>query len=538
MSDSAIEDDLGFVPAPGTERLWLIELAFWRPSTLTDDEMEALFRDRDGRWSQQTKRAMLNHGAKGLDLNQNWALVPRGWSCPVCRRSKLDIFRLSSRGILLANLEEHHDHLRDYVGRRGRALFGDHWAVDLPLGCAEISDTLEHLVSSFSTELLCSECNAADGKAKLLLKGVIPPYFSFSPAEIRTFIVPQANADHRIDQDKVKATWRAGEASLTARVALIDQMLHMIHSGALHRERVTSGSRVLLNQLDQQHQLYQAFRQESDHDQRGRELMLMTTEFLARSVQKDSPVLAPRAKAAASPATAPSAAEFASYHDVVSPRRWRETDNVWSCPICERTKRDVVRRSGNRKWTGGIRDLIEPLEEQDAVAVEHRRRALPGFPHAFVIKGSRSCRICSDCADITHQLKSRRRDLTDVYLSADDLRSCLMAATPNAPHDVDWEEAARRAKANTIIGPAWDAFWKHRALASRLGNTFRIYTRCLGKQRGLEAAVDELISISQIDDQAEATRLMHWLLQENIRLCEEDENARTERRGEKPAQDS
>ena len=55
MPDSAIENDLAFGPARGTERLWLVELAFWRPSTLTDDDMEALFRDRDGRWSQQTK---------------------------------------------------------------------------------------------------------------------------------------------------------------------------------------------------------------------------------------------------------------------------------------------------------------------------------------------------------------------------------------------------------------------------------------------------------------------------------------------------
>jgi len=153
------------------------------------------------------------------------------------------------------------------------------------------------------------------------------------------------------------------------------------------------------------------------------------------------------------------------------------------------------------------------------------------------MKGSQSCRICSDCADITQQLKSRRRDLTDVYLSAGDLRSCLTAAAPNAPHDVDWEEAARRAQANTIMGTAQDAFWKHRALASRLGNIFRIYTRDLGKQKGFEAAVDELMSISQIDDQTEATRLTHWLLQENTRLTEEDDKARTERRAQKAAQD-
>jgi hypothetical protein len=57
---------------------------------------------------------------EGPRSEQSWALVPQNWSCPICRRSKVDIFRLSSRGILLANLEGHHDHLRDYVGRRAR----------------------------------------------------------------------------------------------------------------------------------------------------------------------------------------------------------------------------------------------------------------------------------------------------------------------------------------------------------------------------------------------------------------------------------
>ncbi|QOZ11636.1 hypothetical protein XH96_32015 [Bradyrhizobium sp. CCBAU 51765] len=126
------------------------------------------------------------------------------------------------------------------MGRRGRTLFGDRWTVDLPSGCGEIADTVEHLVSSFPRELVCSECNAADGKAKLMMKGAIPAYFSFSPAEIRTFIEPVANADHRILEGRVEKAWHACAPSLNARIALIDQTLNMIHSGALYGERGTS----------------------------------------------------------------------------------------------------------------------------------------------------------------------------------------------------------------------------------------------------------------------------------------------------------
>jgi rubredoxin len=483
MSDTS--DDFDIEPDFDEEpsRLWLVELAFWRPSALTDDEMESFFPDRDGRWSGQTRAALLKHAAKGLDLNQNWALVEQSWFCPVCRRSKVDIFRLSGRGILLANLEEHHDHLRDYVGSRARSLFGDRWGAELPPGCAEIADTVKHLVSSFSRELVCSECNAADGKAKLMMKDVIPSYFSFSPAEIRTFIEPVPNADHRINEERVKGTWHTCEASVKARTDLIDQTLHMIHASELHRERGTSSYRRAQRQFDPQFQLYKAFLKESDRDQRGRELIQMTDEFLARSVQKDSPVLTPRIKAI-SAAVGPTNAEYAAYCDAVSPRRWHEAGKDWSCPICHREKRQLLRKSGSGKWTGGIRDSVQPIPETDPIAIEHRRQTLPGFSHAFVIRGSQSTSICSDCAEVTSQMKSRRRDLTDLYLGLDDLKSCIRNVTAHAPHDVDWEEAARHAQANQTMGLAWEAYWKHRALASRLGHIFRVHAREGGKSGG------------------------------------------------------
>ncbi|UFW51543.1 MULTISPECIES: hypothetical protein [Bradyrhizobium] len=49
-----------------------------------------------------------------------------------------------------------------------------------------------------------------------MMKGAIPAYFSFSPAEIRTFIEPVANAPHRILEDRVEKTWHACAPSLNA----------------------------------------------------------------------------------------------------------------------------------------------------------------------------------------------------------------------------------------------------------------------------------------------------------------------------------
>jgi hypothetical protein len=106
---------------------WFADLLFWRPSRLSDEQMLLHFGERDGRWSEQTKRALQRFEAQGLDLNENWALCEPYWSCPVCRRHKDEIFRLSKRGILLAKLELHHDHLRERVWHRARELYGANW---------------------------------------------------------------------------------------------------------------------------------------------------------------------------------------------------------------------------------------------------------------------------------------------------------------------------------------------------------------------------------------------------------------------------
>jgi hypothetical protein len=113
-------------------------------------------------------------------------------------------------------------------------------------------------------------------------------------------------------------------------------------------------------------------------------------------------------------------------------------------------------------------------------------------------------------------------------LYLDDLTSCIRNATAYAPHDVDWDEAARRAQANQIIGPAWEAFYKHRSLASRLGHLFRIIAKQGGEERALEEITEELMFVAEIDQEAEALVLAKWLLQEDARFEKEHERAKAD----------
>ena len=142
---------------------WFANLLFWRPSRLSDEQMQLHFGDCDGCWSAQTKDALQRFKAKGLDLNENWALSAPGWSCPACQRSKEAIFRLSKRGILLAKLELHHDHLRDVIFHRVRELHGPNWSETILKTSIILLDHIRDLTSRFELCLLCSECNTADG---------------------------------------------------------------------------------------------------------------------------------------------------------------------------------------------------------------------------------------------------------------------------------------------------------------------------------------------------------------------------------------
>ena len=521
-----------------SKQAWFVELCFRRPSALSDDEMELFFSDRDGRWSTQTKNAIKKFNAKGVDLNQNWALVEQNWRCPGCRRYKSEIFRLSRRGILLAKIEGHHDHLRDYVGKRARELFGDLWLAEARSGSGTKIDILEELVSSFRPELVCSECNTADGKAKIILNGKIPQYFSFSPLEISQFIIASANSDHQISEKKLSETWNCCEKSLFERVSYIDQSLRMIKSGTLYFDRGNSAFRVTQRQFEAPYQLYKAFLSQANGDERSRELTRMIDEFLARSVQKASPMIAPKPKPLVSSVSIPTDAEYRAFCDPNSPRKWRETPDEWKCPICYSSKFQTLRKSKSKKWTSGIRDFYVLEEEKDEFNRHARRTLLKGFSHEFIMRGFTTINVCLDCADVQKELKLRRQDITEIYLTYDDIKLSITSIDSHIAHSIDFEIATIRALSSRVFSSAWDAYHKHKGMVSRLASHFEISKRLLGLKKAKEALINDIMFEADIDDTGEAERLADWILAEAAISKLEDKRNRAAYLARKASQNS
>lgn len=62
--------------------LWSTVVVLPHVERLDDDDMDVQFPEYDGRCSLQTRQAIVKLGATGLELDTNWALTPRIWSCP------------------------------------------------------------------------------------------------------------------------------------------------------------------------------------------------------------------------------------------------------------------------------------------------------------------------------------------------------------------------------------------------------------------------------------------------------------------------
>lgn len=80
-------------------------------AAMSDEEMQhhSLTGSRDGRWSSLTLWLLERFGTDKLELGDAWSQTWTGWECPVCKRPKFEIARLTDNNVLLCQLDEHHD---------------------------------------------------------------------------------------------------------------------------------------------------------------------------------------------------------------------------------------------------------------------------------------------------------------------------------------------------------------------------------------------------------------------------------------------
>jgi hypothetical protein len=427
-------------------------------ASLSDDDMPAIAPFRDGRWSNQTKELLAKFETQKLDLNRGWASTWTEWSCPCCKRHKRQIVRLTPAGVLLCHLELHHDHLDDLVKKLFEEILRRCDDPETRVQISRAEGTLRPLVERFECALICADCNLADGRVKHELRDEIDPHFTFTPSEIADFITVSDNGLHEVDFERARAIWIEEKGGLADRVDFAKRMAARIAKGRHHRE-VAPGKK-LQGQAQTRDILFCLCKAELPDIHS----LHLGAAIEARSVARDG-VGGTHKPAKQKNMKPPTDAEFAALDTEQSTKSklWRDAGDAWKCKCCERTKREICRRSNRGKWTARIHRFEGFEIEEDAEQLWRRRLDGAGD---IVISEPKYELICQDCREIVAKQRQRRADLDARALTLENLKELANPATVNVAHDVNFESVEEMINKNSSLLDAIAQFEDHQRRAT------------------------------------------------------------------------
>lgn len=471
-----------------------------------DATMEHYLPSFDGRWSAQTKALLAAFGAKGLELNRSWAERPVNWGCPVCRRSKDQIARLTSAEVLLCRLDWHHDHLGDEGVRilsRGQVKHADRALREALWSAIRVC---RPLAERFRPILVCNDCNAADGAAKLALAGLVHPDFSFAPSEIAGFIRVGPNRPHEIDPDQARAIWLEVAEDVADRLAFMEIMAGRIAQGRHAQEgagyQPDVASMMLADLLNA-----------DTYTPGGVDGLVGKVQ--ARSIKRDG--FASSAKASVrKQAAVPTPDDLARFTSgLLAGDFWHAPPQDWCCAACDRSRIEMLRRAPTSGlWTAGAHRRRVFTAEMRPEARWRRN----GWYDAGLIFGDHSLVwICKDCRMVITDAKQTGENLIDDCLSVADVRELLTSIRPHERPTYDRQAAAQRALDNAEISAAIVEYDEHRR---RCLNLF--FQRRQLRRVNSDAEIDQhqLETVwEEVDDAVERLRQLRWLIAEGERYA-------------------
>lgn len=487
-------------------------------ATASDHEIEGLFPSFDGRWSSQTKALLAQHGVERLDLDGNWASVPPMWRCGPCGRYKAELARLSDVGVLICRLDWHHDHLRDHgkkILKRKGARPSEPEALRRWFSAVE---TCKDLIERFHPSFVCVDCNAADGEAKRKLKGIVHPDFSFSPAEIATFITIQPGRPHKVDADKAEEIWKSVEDDVLDRIAFTELLAARVADGRHQRQ----GRKLwpepplgpLLRDLSR-NPTYPAI-----------PLLQLPSILSSRSLKNDG--FRSSLKVRTKPVRVPSQAEFETFTAAQDPKSpWVWVDAGWTCPGCDRSRFECLRESGKNKLSGRLHQFYVYSDKDDYDALRWRN----GWNEGGVTYGGHAVVfLCQDCRLVVTDTNKTLTAPSEDCLRIEDLRVLVGDAAPHTRPQVDLEAAQALAEDNFEHVDAARIYWEHRSAARAVLNHYTELTKWRGVDRETAMWI-VLEKVGRLDlEDRELPGLLDFMLAEGARFAAQDEASRSDRR--------
>lgn len=485
---------------------------------MSDDELNRhhISRGRDGRWSWQTQSLLDRFGTTKLSLNAAWASTWTGWNCPCCGRSKPEIARLTQHGVLLCQLDSHHDHLHEAIDD----IFRERRTTELSEANGKMRGTartaVHLLVERFDRTLICSDCNIADSKMKSTLGKQIPRYFSFSPSEIAKFIIAKSNAVCDLNLAIGRQVWEIARTDFTSRLAFAEELANRITNALHDKERGDGQWRRY--ELDDRDVFVSLISEATNVRSRpGCMGMALSSRSCANEGHFSS-----KATAAKTSHAAPTDADFANFDSEQPPHfAWSKAGPDWQCETCGRTKRQIMRKSNRGIWTAALHTLNDYIPESDWRSIEYRRQS---NDLQVVISNYRRYQVCQDCRLIETEAGKLSPEPGHSILSKGAISRLVGVAAPNQRHDCHVDSIRAEIQGSLEWIAAVNEFWTHSSEAGE-ARTYLFRAEC---NLGADSRVTRIVAIKEwakkhkLSEQV-ASKQFDWLIQEYERLKEADE---------------
>lgn len=293
-----------------------------------------------------------------------WAMTPQDWHCPACGRHKRELARLNAKGELMCRLVDHHDHMRDLLVERFEEISMSMSNVVADQLAERFAQRSASVVACYDNTVICDDCNAVDAKAKKIVGA--HKRFSFSPSEIRQFVVARSNQPHGVNERIAHSIWEAAKEIFSLRLKIVDRIAESAATNK-HWYQETSPS-------DRPETIRRsAYSFVSNYGALGAIEKLCGTKTPSPPVEIDKW----RKKSHPQARRVPTKSEIDHVAKVSYVAPWSAVPDNWRCPTCKRNKVEVIRASNQSKWSFSL--------------------ATAWYRDASARKGMAEFTLCGDC---------------------------------------------------------------------------------------------------------------------------------------------
>lgn len=294
----------------------------------------------DGIDSPSSRKIKEHFQVEVFEMNSLWITSSQHWLCPCCGRSKFDISRLGKKNQILAKLVVHHDHIEDALNAAfDRVFVKTKTSKETETGLSFVK-RIAPAFSAYSPILICEDCNNADTKAKRWLKeelkvGTNIEFLSFSIGQIHHFIFPAPHLSHELKYDCLEEVWTQVKPAYIARMKLIYSVAmaavtqdYWYEKYPVHFKAIPalSENRYMISQSALQwlgmHEFVYTMQQETYSHASD------WTRWRSEETKQGEE---------------PPENHLAILHSIPgSSRMWNELESTWHCPVCNRTKYQII----------------------------------------------------------------------------------------------------------------------------------------------------------------------------------------------------